>query len=241
MCALTLAMRSLAFNIFLYVFTALCSVVAMCVAILWPSQLTKVTRLWSQGWLYGYQRICGVTLRVRGVQHIPDGPCIIAMKHQSIWESMAAFSIFPRPVFILKRELVWIPIFGWVLALLGCISVKRGSGKVALKTMIRGARKAIARGNQIVIFPEGTRSAPGAPPAYKSGVSHLYKALQISCVPVALNSGVLWPRRRFLRPPGVITVQILPALPPGLSRRQMLDQVVHDTEAACLRLGDSHD
>jgi 1-acyl-sn-glycerol-3-phosphate acyltransferase len=230
--------RSLAFNIFLYVFTALCSVLAMCSAIFWPSRLAMVSRLWSHGWLRGYRLLCGVTFRVRGAEHVPDGGCIIAMKHQSIWESLAAFAIFRQPIFVLKRELMWIPIFGWVMKRIGCISVKRGAGKSALDSMIRGAHGACARGNQIVIFPEGTRSAPGAPPAYKSGVSHLYKALQIPCVPVALNSGLLWPRRRFLRPPGVITVEILPPIPVGLSRRQMFEQLVRDIEAGCRRLGD---
>jgi 1-acyl-sn-glycerol-3-phosphate acyltransferase len=96
--------------------------------------------------------------------------------------------------------------------------------------MIRGAREASARGCQIVVFPEGTRSAPGSQPAYKSGVSHLYTALQLPCVPVALNSGLLWPRRRFLRPPGVISVRILAAISPGLPRQQMFDRMVHDIE-----------
>src|SRR3984957_2854402 len=231
-----LVVRSLVFNIFLYAFTALCSVAAMCLAIIWPSRLTMVARLWSRGWLYAYRCICGVTFRVHGAEHVPEGTCIIAMKHQSIWESLASFAIFRQPVFVLKRELLWIPIFGWVLNRMGFISVQRGAGKLALESMIRGARKACAQGSQIVIFPEGTRSIPGSQPAYKSGVSHLYKALQVSCVPVALNSGILWPRRRFLRPPGVITVQILPAISPGLPRRQMFERLVHDIEAGCEHL-----
>jgi 1-acyl-sn-glycerol-3-phosphate acyltransferase len=121
---------------------------------------------------------------------------------------------------------------------LGCISVKRGSGKSALDSMISGAREACARGDQIIIFPEGTRSAPGSAPSYKSGVSHLYQALQIPCVPVALNSGLLWPKRRFLRPPGVITVEILPVISAGLPRKQMFEKLVRDMEAACQRLAD---
>jgi 1-acyl-sn-glycerol-3-phosphate acyltransferase len=229
--------KSLAFNVFLYLFTALCSVLAMCSAIFWPSRLAMISRLWSHGLLHGYRLLCGVTFRVRGAEHMPDGSCIIAMKHQSIWESLAAFAIFRQPVFVLKSELRWIPIFGWVTQRMGCIRVKRGSGKSALDSMIRGAQRACARGNQIIIFPEGTRSAPGAPPDYKSGVSHLYKVLQIPCVPVALNSGVLWPRRRFLRPPGVITVEILPAISVGLSRQQMFARLVRDIEAGCQRLG----
>jgi 1-acyl-sn-glycerol-3-phosphate acyltransferase len=231
-----LVVRSLVFNVFFYVFTALCSVLAMVLAIVWPSRLMKMARLWSLGWLYAYKVICGVGHDVQGGEHVPAGTCIIAMKHQSIWESCAVFAIFARPIFILKSELMWIPIFGWVMKRMGCISIRRGAGRTALASMIRGAREALARGNQIVIFPEGTRSAPGAQPAYKSGVSHLYAALQVSCVPVALNSGSVWPRRRFLRPPGQITVRILPAIPPGSPRQQMLDHLIADVEGACQQL-----
>jgi 1-acyl-sn-glycerol-3-phosphate acyltransferase len=230
--------RSLVFNIFLYVFTALCSLLVMCLAIFWPSRLSMVPRLWSHGWLYGYRLLCGVTFLVRGAEHLPEGSCIIAMKHQSIWESLAAFAIFRRPIFVFKWELLWIPLFGGAMKRLGCISVKRGSGKSALDSMISGAREACARGDQIIIFPEGTRSAPGSAPSYKSGVSHLYQALQIPCVPVALNSGLLWPKRRFLRPPGVITVEILPVISAGLPRKQMFEKLVRDMEAACQRLAD---
>jgi 1-acyl-sn-glycerol-3-phosphate acyltransferase len=236
-----LVVRSLVFNVFFYVFTALCSVVAMLLAIVWPSRLMKMARLWSLGWLYSYKLICGVRYEVYGTENVPSGPCIIAMKHQSIWESCAVFAIFGRPIFVLKSELMWIPIFGWVMKRIGCISIRRGAGRLALASMIRGAREALVRGNQIVIFPEGTRSAPGAQPSYKSGVSHLYTDLQVSCVPVALNSGILWPRRRFVRPPGLITVSILPAIPAGLPRQQMLDQVILDIETACERLnGEGH-
>jgi 1-acyl-sn-glycerol-3-phosphate acyltransferase len=233
-----LVVRSLVFNVFFYVFTALCSVLAMILAIVWPSRLMQVARLWSLGWLYVYKLICGVRYEVCRTGNVPSGMCIIAMKHQSIWESCAVFAILGRPIFVLKSELMWIPIFGWVMKRMGCISVRRGAGRLALASMIRGARAALARGNQIVIFPEGTRSVPGAPPSYKSGVSHLYAALEVSCVPVALNSGILWPRRRFLRPPGVITVSILPAIPAGLSRQQMFDRMILEIETACQQLND---
>jgi 1-acyl-sn-glycerol-3-phosphate acyltransferase len=161
------------------------------------------------------------------------------MKHQSIWESCAVFAIFSRPIFVLKSELMWIPVFGWVMKRMGCIAIKRGEGRSALLSMIRGGREASARGQQIVVFPEGTRSAPGVPASYKSGVSHLYAALQMPCVPVALNSGVLWPRRRFLRPPGLITVKILPAIPAGVPRRQMMDHMILEIETACQPLNRS--
>lgn len=236
-----LAVRSATFNVVFYTFTALCSVIAMFPAIFWPSRMLTVARLWSRGWLYAYRVICGVSYRVNGAEHVPDGPCIIAMKHQSIWESCAVFAIFPRPVFVLKSELMWIPVFGWVMKRMGCISVKRGTGKRALQSMIRGAREASALGCQIVVFPEGTRSAPGSPPAYKSGVGHLYTALQLPCVPVALNSGLLWPRRGFLRPAGIVSVRILPAISPGLRRQEMFDRMVSDIEGACRQLANRHD
>jgi 1-acyl-sn-glycerol-3-phosphate acyltransferase len=231
-----LAVRSLAFNIFFYVFTAACSVAAMLVAIVWPSRLMAVARFWSRGWLCAYNLICGVKYQVYGTEHVPAGPCIIAMKHQSIWESCAVFAIFSRPIFILKNELMWIPIFGWVMKWIGCISVKRGTGRAALMSMIRGGQRARARGNQVVIFPEGTRSAPGSQASYKSGVSHLYTALHLPCVPVALNSGLLWPRRRFLRPPGLITVSILPAIPAGQPRHLMFDRMILDMETVSQQL-----
>jgi 1-acyl-sn-glycerol-3-phosphate acyltransferase len=231
-----LAVRSLAFNCFFYVFTTCCSVAAMLIAIVWPSRLTAVARFWSRGWLYAYSHICGVKYQVLGAENVPAGVCIIAMKHQSIWESCAVFAMFSRPIFVLKSELMWIPIFGWVMKWIGCISVKRGAGRLALTSMIRGGHQARARGNQVVIFPEGTRSAPGSAASYKSGVSHLYTALNVPCVPVALNSGVLWPRRRFLRPPGLITVNILPAIPAGQARQAMFDRMVLEIETASQEL-----
>jgi 1-acyl-sn-glycerol-3-phosphate acyltransferase len=231
-----LVVRSLAFNLFLYVFTAICSVIAMLVAILWPSRLAEVAQRWSQAWLYAYRLICGVSLSVRGVEHMPQGPCIIAMKHQSTWDTFALFAIFNRPVFVLKSELMWVPVFGWVLKRLGCIAVKRGTGRYAVESMIQGAQTAVARGNHIVVFPEGTRSTVGVPSDYKSGVSHLYRALGVACVPVGLNSGLFWPRRSILRPPGRIIVEILPPIPPGLPRREMFERMVGDIETTSQRL-----
>jgi 1-acyl-sn-glycerol-3-phosphate acyltransferase len=229
-------LRSIVFNVFLYLFTAVCSVIAMGAAIFWPSRVWTVARLWSLAWLSGYRLICGVAYRVNGAEHVPPGPCIIAMKHQSTWDTFALFAIFHRPVFVLKRELFWVPVFGWVLKRLGCIGVKRGSGKSALKSMIQGARAACDLGHQVVIFPEGTRTAVGAPSDYKSGVSYLYEILQVACVPVALNSGVLWPRRTMRRPPGLITVEILSAIPAGLPRRDMFQRMTSDIETAAERL-----
>lgn len=228
-----LFLRSVAFNVFLYAFTALCTILAVSAAVVWPSRLWTVARLWSRGWLRAYRSICGVSYRVQGAENVPrTGACIIAMKHQSTWDTFALYAIFEHPVFVLKSELMWIPLFGVALKQLGCIAVKRGTGRAALESMIEGARTASSLGRQIVIFPEGTRSEPGVPGNYKSGVSHLYVHLGVPCVPAALNSGSFWPRRSLLRPAGVITVDILPAIPPGLPRREMFDRMTQDIETA---------
>ena len=231
-----LFLRSLVFNAFLYVFTAFSSVVAMTVAVLWPRRLPGFARWWSRTWLKVYAVICGVSYRVDGMQHMPDGGCVIAMKHQSTWDTFAMFAVFREPVFVFKSELAKIPFFGWTLLRLGCIPVKRGTGKAALQSMIEGVAVALGRGKQVVIFPEGTRGLVGAPATYKSGVSHLYQAIGGAFVPVALNSGLLWPRRKFSRPPGIITMEILPAMPAGLDRKDMQARLVDAIEAASLRL-----
>jgi 1-acyl-sn-glycerol-3-phosphate acyltransferase len=158
------------------------------------------------------------------------------MKHQSTWDTFAMFAIFREPVFVFKSELTWIPFFGWALLRLGCIPVRRGTGKAALDSMIQGTVAACARGQQVVVFPEGTRGVVGQPAMYKSGVSHLYQAMGGAIVPVALNSGLFWPRRGFLRPPGIITLEILPPIPPGMDRKDMQQRLVDDIETASQRL-----
>jgi len=231
-----LFLRSLLFNVFLYGFTALSSVISMVVAIIMPRHLPGFARWWSNRWLAAYKAICGVSYEVLGREHLPRGGCVIAMKHQSTWDTFAMFAVFPEPVFVFKSELARIPFFGWTLLRLGCIPVQRGTGKSALESMIEGTNTACQNGKQVVIFPEGTRGVVGAPAEYKSGVSHLYHATGRACVPVALNSGMLWPRRKFLRPPGTITIEILPPIPPGLHRKEMHSRMTADIETAAQRL-----
>jgi len=228
--------RSLIFNLFLYVFTACSSVVAMTIGILSPRNVPGFARWWSQTWLKAYKLICGVSYTVVGREHLPEGGCILAMKHQSTWDTFAMFAIFREPVFVFKSELTRIPFFGKALLQLGCIPVVRGTGKAALDSMIEGVAVARSRGKQVVIFPEGTRGAVGAPTTYKSGVSHMYAAIGGAVVPVALNSGLYWPRHQFLRPPGVITLEILPVIPPDLPRKDMQSRLVEDLEKASQRL-----
>jgi 1-acyl-sn-glycerol-3-phosphate acyltransferase len=215
---------------------AVAAPLAALLSIVLPRSLPGFARSWSRAWLAVYAAVCGVSYEIRGREHLPRGGCVLAMKHQSVWDTCALFAIFDRPVYVFKSELRWIPFFGWSLLRLGCVPVKRGTGKLALDDMVAGTRIALGESKQVVIFPEGTRSMIGQPPKYKTGISYLYEQLGVACVPVALNSGLLWPRRRFLRPRGRIVVEILPAIAPGLPRKEMLEHLVSVIEAASNRL-----
>ncbi|MCH9808300.1 MAG: 1-acyl-sn-glycerol-3-phosphate acyltransferase [Alphaproteobacteria bacterium] len=184
------------------------------------------TSLW---WL---QVIVGTRLEVRGLDNLPDGPALIAAKHQSAWDTFALIPLFRDPAMIMKAELGHIPFYGWFSRKFEHILVKRAKAAAALRQMIRDAKDRAESGRDIVVFPEGTRRQPGAPPEYKSGVVALYEGLQRPCVPVALNSGCFWPRRSILRMPGTIVVQILPPLPPGLPRQQFRQLLIDRIETA---------
>jgi len=234
-----LILRSLIFSILFYSYFALSAVAAATISLISPKSLPPFTRFWSRTWLAMYRTICGVSYEVRGKENMPQGGCLLAVKHQSVWDTCALFAIFDRPVYVLKNELMFIPFFGWALARLGCIPVKRGTGKSALDNMVRGTRIALTQSKQVVIFPEGTRTLVGQVANYKTGISHLYTVLGVACIPVALNSGALWPRRKFLRPPGTISVEVLSPILPGLGRKEMFDLLVGKIEEASERLSSS--
>ncbi|GLQ54206.1 lysophospholipid acyltransferase family protein [Devosia nitrariae] len=168
----------------------------------------------SNTWLM--KMVAGVGTRVTGEENIPEGGCIIASKHQSDWDVFAVFPHTGRPAYIVKKELMRIPFFGWAARSLDCIEVDRRKGAEAIPEMMRQARGAIERGCRIVIFPEGTRRAPLAPPDYRFGVARLYDELKVPVVPVALNSGLFWGRNSLVLWPGEAEARFLPAIEPGL-------------------------
>jgi 1-acyl-sn-glycerol-3-phosphate acyltransferase len=176
--------------------------------------------LWAAGDLWLLKVVAGQRVRVIGRQNVPDGPALIASKHHAEWETMALLPLLPRTVVILKRELLSIPLYGWYARHFGMIPIDRSAGSSALRKLAVDAGRAVAKGARIVIFPEGTRRPVGAPPDYKPGAIFLYERLKVPMVPVALNSGLFWPRRRFVRYPGTITVSFLPPVPPGLPRAE---------------------
>jgi 1-acyl-sn-glycerol-3-phosphate acyltransferase len=231
-----LILRSIAFNLAFY-FNLLIWIVA-CIPTLAmpPYAVLRLAKGWGRSNLWLMRVIVGTQVEFRGLERIPSGGLLVAAKHQSFWETFALLSLFEGPTFVLKRELTWLPIFGPLLVKAGMIPVDRGKGGGALVGMTRRAVQAVREGRQILIFPEGTRRAPGAEPAYKFGVAHLYRSLDVPCLPVALNSGVFWPRRQFLRRPGTIVVEILDPIPPGDSRDNFLALLKERIETASDRL-----
>lgn len=176
----------------------------------------RVAKFWSRMNLWLCEHLAGIRLDVRGLENLPDGACLIAAKHQSALDTFGIVPFVGDFAFILKRELNWLPLFGWYTLRAGMIGVNRGARSAALREMTVQAKEKIAEGRQIIIYPEGTRRPPGAPPSYKYGAVHLYNELDTVCVPVAVNTGLYWPRRSFLRYPGTAVLQFLPPIEPGI-------------------------
>jgi 1-acyl-sn-glycerol-3-phosphate acyltransferase len=231
-----ITIRSILFNLLFYVNLVILLVAAIPTLVLPRRAILGMAKLWGRTSLWLLRVICGIEVEWRGLEKIPPGGIVVAAKHQSVWETFALITLFPDPTFVIKRELLWIPFFGWYAWHGGMIPVDRGAGKAALSGMTVHARKALADGRQIIIFPEGTRRPAGADPKYKFGVVHLYAETGVPCVPIALNSGLFWPRRRFLRFPGTVRVEILDPIPPGADRNMVFAKLQDDIETATARL-----
>ncbi|MBN9600564.1 MAG: 1-acyl-sn-glycerol-3-phosphate acyltransferase [Afipia sp.] len=231
-----LFLRSLLYNILFYlnlvfwVLLGLPTYVMPRWGIIWIAQNWGKTSIWLM------RVVCNTRVEYRGLEKIPPGPLLVASKHQSAWETFALLQFFKRPLYILKRELTWLPLFGWYLLKAGMIGVNRGAGGRVLIDMFKRARDEVRGGRQLIIFPEGTRMPVGAPPQYKSGVSQLYVSCNVACVPVALNAGMFWPRRSFLRYPGTLVVEFLDPIPPGLKRDEFTARVSAAIEGATASL-----
>ena len=193
-------------------------------------------KTWARTSLWWLELICGTRMEVRGREFIPKDGALIAGKHQSTWETFAILPLFADPAVVLKKELSYIPFFGWFIYKFRMIPVERAAGPSALRAITARAEAAVAMGRQVIMFPEGTRRAPGAPPDYKPGATALYLKLGRPCVPFALNSGLYWPRRQFLRRPGTIIVEFLAPIPSGLPRREFDRRLIEAVETATARL-----
>ena len=229
-------LRSLVYNVLFYLLLAFWVIVGLPTLLMprWAS--VTIAQNWARSSIWLMRVICNTRVEYRGVEKIPKGPLIVASKHQSMWETFALLQFFPEPLFILKRELKWIPFFGWYLIKTHMIGVDRSAGGRALIEMARRAGAEVRRGHQLIIFPEGTRTAVDAPPHYKTGVAQVYVDCGVTCLPVALNSGLFWPRRTFMRYPGTLVVEFLDPLPPGLKRNEFIARVSTVIEEATHRL-----
>jgi 1-acyl-sn-glycerol-3-phosphate acyltransferase len=202
-----------------------------------------MARYWCRSNLAFLRVLTGVKTRVTGMENIPEGGCIIAAKHQSDWD---VFSIFPhtgRPAYIVKKELMRIPFFGWAARSLDCIEVDRKRGAEAIPRMMAQAHAAIDRGCRIVIFPEGTRKAPLAPPDYRQGIVRLYMELNVPVVPVALNSGLFWGRNSLVIWPGTAEARFLPPIEAGLSAdvfQERLKKAIESESNALILKAEDH-
>jgi 1-acyl-sn-glycerol-3-phosphate acyltransferase len=183
-------------------------------------------QVWARASLACLRLLCGVRAVYQGLEHLLPGPVIVAAKHQSAWETLALMALLDNPAIVLKQELIRLPVFGWFALATGCIPVDREGTAKAMRIMLRAAGHAKNQNRPILIFPEGTRTPFGSAPSLLPGVVGLYKHLGVSIVPVALDSGRLWPRKSFLIKPGVIHVRFLPPIAPGLEKAQILE-VLH--------------
>ena len=233
-----IGLRSLAFQTAFYVWTLGLGLLTLPVLLLPRPAVLGVARLWIDGTFWLLSTTVGLTYEVRGSAHRAKGPAIYAIKHQSAWDTLVLMRLFREPAIVMKGELAWMPFVGWYLVRLGMISVDRRAGAAALRRMVRTAGEYLATGRDIVVFPEGTRTAPGQRLPYRPGIAALYAALDVPVVPVALNSGLYWARREFVKRPGRIVVSMLPAIAPGLERKPFMDRLRDRIESETARLNE---
>ena len=231
-----LRLRSFFFNVGWYVGTTILAIVGSPILLMPRRFVVAWSLVWIDFCLWWLRITCRLTHRVGGLENMPTGPVIFACKHQSSWETLAFTKLFPDTATVLKRELLFIPIVGWAMARAGNIAVERGDGAKALRGLVKQAKATLAEGRSILIFPEGTRVAVGVEKPYQVGVAALYRQLGVPVVPIALNSGLFWGRRKFVKRPGLITVQVLEPIPPGLKREAFMATLRESIEGATERL-----
>lgn len=232
-----IVLRSCVFTLFQWVITPIFTVISLCTFPLPRLMRYRIITTWSRLIIGAAWHVCGVRYRVFGLENLPQQPCVILSKHQSAWETLAWQVIFPPQVWVIKREVLWVPFFGWGLAMLSPIAINRNAGARALRQMVKQGRERLDAGFCIVIFPEGTRVAPGERAAYHPGGAFLTVKTKALAVPVAHNAGELWRKNAFLKRPGLITVSVGPAISPeGLSASELNQKVEDWIESEMQRL-----
>ena len=228
--------RSLVFTAWLYGSMALLATLASPLLLFSRQGAWGLVRIWVRTVLWGLRVFCDVRVEVRGREHMPTGPALVAAKHQSMLDTVAPLDLLADPAYVLKRELMRLPFFGWWAGKLDMLPIDREGGSNTLRALVHRAKDRLSDGRQVVIFPEGTRQEPGAAPDYKPGVAGLYRELGVPCVPVATNSGLHWPPHGFLRFPGTVVYEFLPPIAPGMKRASFMAVLEDRIEGASDRL-----
>lgn len=228
--------RSVLFALAFYGVTAILAILYLPLIVLPRRVFMMFCRLWVRVMLFLSRIILGIRYELRGLENRPDGAVIYASKHQSAWDVIIFNLIIPDCAYVLKRELYRIPLWGWYVWRIGSVGIDRSGGASALKGMVAQASELLRQGRSIIVFPQGTRTPVGEHRPYLPGTAALYLGTDVPVVPVALNSGAFWPRRTFRKSPGVITVEFLPPIAPGLKRRAFLKQLEEEIETATARL-----
>jgi 1-acyl-sn-glycerol-3-phosphate acyltransferase len=235
-------LRSACFNLLFIMWSLGSAILFMPFFLVSSRQSRRVGRWWARVSFWLLRVICGVRYEVRGREHIAQHAVIYASKHQSAWETLVFHVALPQcPAFILKRELLHIPLWGWYLWRMGMIAINRKGGASSIKHMVKQARAVRDGGRSVVIFPEGTRMPVGAAPNYHAGVAAMYSQMHVPVVPVALNSGVFWGKNGFVKYPGVIVLEFLPAIPPGMNKETFMQTLQQRIENACAALPQSRE
>lgn len=224
-----LFLRSLAFNIYLFSGTFVMAFIVILIAPVYKKSLHQGTQIWTRYGLWGLKLITGIDYEVRGIENLPQNGALIACKHQSAWDTAIFLSLRPSTAYVVKKELIKIPFYGPVVERTH-ISVDRAGGASALKKMVHDVKSSLENGANVVIFPEGTRSIIGKPGTYHSGIAALYTRTEQPVIPVAVNSGLYWGRRSFIKRPGTIIIDILPAIEPGLKSKIFLNDLQETIE-----------
>lgn len=228
-------LRSLAFNVVFYLWTSFILIICIPLLILPYRLIVRAHEVWTWGVIQAL-KIAGIRVEFRGFDRLPPAPFILASKHQSALDTLIFHKVIDNPAAVLKRELTWIPLYGWYIRRVGTIEIDRKAGDKAVRHMFKKAKRFRDNGRIFLIFPEGTRTAPGQHAELKPGVVGLYRQLKIPVVPVALNSGCFWPRRTFMRMPGTVIIEALPAIEPGLDRATFMQRLSDDINAASDKL-----
>lgn len=236
--SVVLWLRSLAFNAFYFGWLTIVLSMMWLFLPLNRRVLRGSVRFWAWVQQIALRILVGIRFEARGLENIPPGPVILASKHQSAWDTGIYYLLVDEPVYVLKKELMSIPFWGWYARKAGSVPVDREGGAQALKAMVRGCLVELDHGAQIVIFPEGTRTAPESRVPYLPGIAALYARADAPVVPVAVNSGLFWGRRKFVKRPGTILLEALPAMPRGLDRRTFMAELENRIETATQRLID---